>query len=314
MTDVVEPFRPRPPWLGGHLQTIRNQIVRPHDALPAGERLWIELGDGDALAAMLHRAAAPTPLVMLVHGLSGTEESVYVRATAAHLLRHGFSVLRLNLRGAGVSATRCRGRYHAGRSDDLRLVLAGLPRDLVGNGVVPVGYSLGGNVLLKLLGEGGHPDIRAAASISSPIDLAAASHCLKRPRNRLYQSWLLTMMRLEALAGPLTAGERQAIAVARSVLEFDDRFVAPRNGFASAADYYARSSAEPFLARIRVPTLLVQAGNDPWIPIEAYRRIDWKANPALTLLLGEGGHVGFHGTGSPVPWHDRAISAFLSRL
>jgi predicted alpha/beta-fold hydrolase len=310
---LIGPFRPRPPWLGGHLQTIRNRIVRPHHALPEGERLWIELGDGDVLAAMLHRGGRG-PLVVLIHGLSGTEESVYIRSTAAHLLGGGFSVLRLNLRGAGVSATRNRGRYHAGRSEDLRLLMAGLPRDLVGAGVVPVGYSLGGNVLLKLLGEGGHPDIRAAATVSAPIDLAAASHCLRLPRNGLYQSWLLTMMRVEALAGPLGEGERQAVAGARSVLEFDDRFVAPRNGFASAADYYARSSAEPFLADIRVPTLLVQAGNDPWIPFDAYRRVDWRANPALTLLQGDGGHVGFHGIGARVPWHDRAIAAFLSRL
>src|SRR5205814_772346 len=143
---------------------------------------------------------ASLPLVMLMHGLSGTEESVYVRATAAHLLRQGHSVLRLNLRGAGVSATRCRGRYHAGRSEDLRQAIAALSPALVGKGIVPVGYSLGGNVLLKLLGEGGHPDIRAAAAVSAPIDLAAASRCLRLPRNHLYQSWLLTMMRVEAMA------------------------------------------------------------------------------------------------------------------
>jgi uncharacterized protein len=310
---LIEAFRPRPPWLGGHLQTIRNQIVRPHYALPDGERLWIELGDGDALAATLHRGPRG-PLAVLIHGLSGTEDSVYVRATAAHLLGLGVSVLRLNLRGAGVSASRCRASYHAGRSEDLRLLLAGLPRDLVGDGVVLVGYSLGANVLLKLLGEGGHPDIRAAATVSAPIDLAAASACLLLPRNRLYQSWLLTMMRVEAMAGPLTEGERRAAAGARSVLEFDDRLVAPRNGFASAAEYYARSSAAPLLDRIRVPTLVVHAGNDPWIPMDAYRRFDWRASPALTLLLGDGGHVGFHGVGSRTPWHDRAISAFLSRL
>jgi predicted alpha/beta-fold hydrolase len=308
---MIEPFRPRPPWIGGHLQTIRNQLVRPAHPLPVGERLWLDVDDGDALAATLHRAEGRRPLAVLIHGLSGTEESSYVRATAAHLLGLGFPVLRLNLRGAGPSASRCRAQYHAGRSEDLRAALAALPRDLVSGGIVLVGYSLGGNVLLKFLGEGATPEVRAAATVSAPIDLAAAAACLLMPRNRLYQSWLLAKMRDEAFAVPLSAAEREAVAGAKSVFDFDDRYVAPRNGFASAADYYARCSAEPFLARIRLPTLVVHAANDPWIPDAAYRRVDWRSNPALTPLFGDGGHVGFHGVGSRVPWHDRAIAAFL---
>jgi uncharacterized protein len=96
------------------------------------------------------------------------------------------------------------------------------------------------------------------------------------------------------------------------VIEFDDRYVAPRNGFASAADYYARASSAPLLPQIGIPTLLVQATNDPWIPMTAYHAVDWSARPALTPLFAAGGHVGFHDAGSPVAWHDRAISAFLA--
>jgi predicted alpha/beta-fold hydrolase len=311
---MIEPFRPRPPWIGGHLQTIRNQIVRPRHALPEGERLWLDLGDGDALAASLHPASPARPLVVLVHGLAGAEDSLYLRASAAHLLASGFAVLRLNLRGTGPSVPRCRSQYHAGRSEDLRLALAALPADLAANGIALVGYSLGGNVLLKFLGEGASPVVKAAASVSAPIDLADAAATLVKPRNRLYETWLLAKMREEAFAGPIDEVQRHAVASARTVIEFDHCYVAPRNGFSSAADYYARCSAAPFLARIPVPTLVVHATNDPWIPIAPYVGIDWPGNPRLTPLFGGGGHVGFHGLGSPVAWHDRAIVAFFSRL
>ncbi len=311
---MIEPFRPRPPWFGGDLQTLRSQIVRRDRALPADERLWLDLGDGDALAALLHRVVSERPLAVLIHGLAGTEESFYIRATAANLLAAGFPVLRLNLRGAGPSQPRCRGQYHAGRSEDLRLALAALPDDLKNRGVVLVGYSLGANMLLKFLGEGATPMVRAAAAVSAPIDLAAAASRLEAPRNRLYQSWLLARMRSEAFAGNISESERRAVSAARTVIQFDDRYVAPRNGFASAADYYARCSAEQLLPLIRVPTLVVHATNDPWIPMAAYQRVDWDAHPALTALFGAGGHVGFHGAGSDVAWHDRAIVRFFSRL
>ncbi len=310
---MIEPFRPRPPWFGGDLQTLRSQIARPRYALPAGERLWLDLGDGDALAASLHRVESERPLAVLIHGLAGTEESFYIRATAANLLAAGLPVLRLNLRGAGPSQPRCRGQYHAGRSEDLRLVLAALPDDLKKRGVVLVGYSLGANMLLKFLGEGAAPMVRAAAAVSAPIDLGAAASRLDAARNRLYQSWLLARMRSEALAGSISTSERQAVSSARTIIQFDDRYVAPRNGFASAADYYARCSAEQYLMRITVPTLIVHATNDPWIPMSSYERVEWAANPALKPLFGAGGHVGFHGAGSDVAWHDRAIASRFNR-
>lgn len=309
---MIAPFRPRAPWIGGDLQTLRNQLVRGGSRLAEGERLWLDLGDGDALAAMLHRPSrTERPLAVTIHGLSGSEDSSYIRATAAHFLGEGYPVLRLNLRGAGPSQPRCRGQYHAGRSEDLRLALAALPPGLAERGVVLIGYSLGGNVLLKFLAEGAAPGVRAAASVSAPIDLAAASARLLAPRNRIYQSWLLAKMRAEALAGPVTEAERAALVAARTVFEFDDRYVAPRNGFASAAEYYARSSAGPLLGRIALPTLLIQAPNDPWIPMAAYRRAEEEGHAALRFLFADGGHVGFHASGSPIPWHDRAIVRFL---
>jgi predicted alpha/beta-fold hydrolase len=312
---MIAPFRPRLPWLGGDLQTLRNQLVRPRLALPDGERIWLGLGDGDALAAMLHRPErSGKPLVVAIHGLSGSEQSSYVRASAAHLLSRDYPVLRLNLRGAGPSRPLCRRQYHAGRSEDLRLALAALPPDLSRHGLALIGYSLGGNVLLKFMAEEPPPEVLAAAAVSAPIDLAAASARLLAPRNRIYQSWLLAKMREEALEGFVSEEERRALLSARTVFEFDDRYVAPRNGFASASDYYARSSAAPLLARIAAPTLLIHAANDPWIPIEAYRQAERLGHPALHFLFADGGHVGFHDRTSDVPWHDRAIAAFLEDI
>lgn len=312
-------FRPRPPWWGGDLQTVRNYLFAPAPRLAgyASEEMAFPMADGsgDVLLGSLERprGAGGRPLVVLVHGLTGCQDSAYVRGSARFFLGRGHAVLRLNLRGAGPSRGRCREGYHAGRSADLRAVFAALPAALVAGGVVAIGYSLGGNVLLKLLGEPAVAGcVRAAVAVSAPVDLAATSRRFARPRNRLYQRWLLARMKEEARAAPLDGHERAAVAAARSVRQFDDGFVAPRNGFDGADDYYARCSALPYLEAIAVPTLLVHAADDPWIPPEPYRDYDWGRAPACRLALTErGGHVGFHGRGSRIAWHDRCAARFV---
>ncbi len=319
-------FRPRFPWLGGDLQTLRNFLlltargdVTDLGRWPAERQLLaMDDGSGDRLAASLHRpapiAAQRRAPVLLIHGLTGCEDSSYIRASTAHLLAAGHPVIRLNLRGTGPSRATCRLQYHAGRSQDLVDAIAALPRDLVADGLYAVGYSLGGNVLLKLLGEGrANLPIRAAASVSAPIDLARSARRITHWRNRLYHRWLLGRMIAEAVPGTASAAERDAVLTARTVIEFDDRFVAPRNGFAGAADYYRRCSAAAYLDGIGVPTLVIHALDDPWIPGTIYRDVDWPANPALTPLLpARGGHVGFHAAGDTVAWHDRRIAAFFT--
>jgi predicted alpha/beta-fold hydrolase len=321
---LVAPFRPRAPWWGADLQTVRNALspLRPSLAAFRSERLRLPLADGmgDVLVASLSHpaAAAARPLIVLIHGLTGCEDSVYMRASARFWLKRGHAVLRLNLRGAGPSRPTCRDQYHAGRTEDLRRALAQLDPALTANGLVLVGYSLGANMLLKYLGEeGAQAPCLAAVSVSAPIDLAATSAAFHRPRNRIYLHYLLSRMKAESLApgAMLNLEERARIKAARSVREFDDRFVAPRNGFAGADDYYARCAALPFLAAIRVPTLIVQALDDPWIPPDAYVGYEWRGNPRLTpLIAAQGGHVGFHGADDGTPWHDRAAGAFLERI
>jgi uncharacterized protein len=319
-------FRARAPWWGGDLQTMRNVLVGRRETLAAypGSRMLLPMGDssGDRLAAALNvpaeAASSRRPLAMLVHGLGGAEDSLYVLNTAAHLLRLGYPVLRLNLRGAGASRPTCRLQYHAGRTADFADALAALPPALAGAGVVAVGYSLGGNMLLKFLGERGcAAPLKAAITISAPLDLSAAAREIMRPRNALYERHLLRGMRQESLGegAEITAAERAAIIESRTVWEFDQRFVAPRNGFDGAEDYYARNASRQFLDGIAVPTLVIHALDDPWIPPAPYLAHDWRRNPALTLLLSPGGgHVGFQGSDHRIPWHDLCLAQFLASV
>ncbi|WP_420348567.1 YheT family hydrolase [Pelagibius sp.] len=317
-------FRPRLPWLGGDLQTLRNFLRRPPvDLAPwPGERLELPMrdGSGDRLVACLHhRRDGNRGLVVLVHGLTGCEDSFYLRLSARHWLRSGYGVLRLNLRGAGPSRPLCRSQYHAGRSADLRdalHALAVVSGRIFDRGVYLIGYSLGGNLLLRFLAEeaGAFPVV-AAASVSAPIDLKAAQRRIMEPRNWVYHRYLLARMRDEALAAPVSRSpaEKRTIAGVANVYDFDDRVVAPANGFDGADDYYARCSGLRFLPQIGTPTLVIHAEDDPWIPNLAYRRFDWSANPSLALAMpAKGGHVGFHGGERDTPWHDSEIARFFS--
>ncbi|WP_442755330.1 YheT family hydrolase [Methylocystis sp. JAN1] len=319
MTDAPPPaFRERAPWWGPDLQTLRNVLLPRPGELVGGERLLLPMPDGDRLAARLDRppGASTRPLVVLIHGLGGTETSVNVVRTARHLVREGWPVLRLNLRGSAVSRPTSKGRYHAGRTEDLAAALRQLPPELVRRGVALVGHSLGGNLVLKIMGEGpGDAPILGAVAVSAPLDLAAASLRIQSPRNALYHLYLLTGLKAEALAPGATvaAAQRSAIAAARSIWEFDDRFVAPCFGYRDAADYYERNSAGRYLTGIDRPVLVIHAMDDPWIPAADYESIDWPSLPNVrTAFTPGGGHLGFHARGSGIGWHDRATSAWLA--
>ena len=318
----LPPFRPRFPWVGGDLQTVRNYLVPGRADLSPwpGERVRFPMADGtgDELLAMLHRpdGAEVQPLVVLVHGLTGCEESFYVRETARFLLSHGFPVLRLNLRGAGPSRAGCAGHYSAASNPDLAAVLESLRPSWPG-GLVPVGYSLGGSILLRHLAQATDADaVLCAVAVSVPLDLAATARRMMSPRNALYHRWLLARMKAEATDGAarVTEDERRAIDAARTVYAFDDDFVAPRNGFDGAEDYYVRCSAAGFVDGIATPTLIVHGRDDPWIPAVCYDAVDWQAAPGVTLALANGGgHVGFHGQDRQTPWHNLCALAFIRK-
>lgn len=318
----LPPFRPRFPWWSADLQTVANYLRPPRRDLSPhiAERLTVELrdGTGDRLVCTLDRPAVPrpgTPLTILVHGLTGSQESLYIHNMARRLLDAGERVLRLNLRGAGPSRATCGGQYYAGRSQDFRALLANLPAELMSEGARAVGYSLGGAMLLKYLGEeGGAAPLLAAATVCAPIDLSATCRRMLHPRNLIYHRHLLGLMKVEATAAgaEITAAEKSAIVGSRSVWQYDEVFIAPRHGFAGAEDYYERCKPVRFMGEIRVPTLVLGALDDPWIPGALYTSYDWKLNKMLTPLLPvQGGHVGFHGAGSRLPWSDLAVATFF---
>jgi hypothetical protein len=309
----LPPFRPRWPWIGGDLQTVRNVLVRPRPPIGRWPVRQIDFdmadGTGDKLVGFLQRPdnASGRPLVVLVHGLTGSSESSYVRVSAFHLLCAGYPVLRLNLRGAGPTFGKTKSFYHAGRTDDLRRVV-----DLLSGeaqlGLVVAGYSLGANLILKYLAEQSERvPVLGGVAISAPIDLNATQERIALSRNRFYHRHLLEEMKAEH--------GRVMPADIRSIIDFDNRIVAPAHGFTDALDYYRRCSAGPLLETIQHPILIIHAADDPWIPADAYRAVDWLANPNLIhIMLPSGGHVGFHAQGMKMPWHDAAMLRFLAAI
>jgi predicted alpha/beta-fold hydrolase len=318
-------FVPRAPWWGGDLQTLRNSLIWKRDSVSGyrSERLHLSLrdGSGDRLVATVNvpnSTLRQRPLVMLVHGVTGSELSPYVTSTAACCLTLGFPVVRLNLRGAGPSRPLCRLQYHAGQTEDLKDAIASLPTELTSGGIVAVGYSLGANLLLKFLGECGHAaPLLAAVAVSAPLDLVATAWRLRQRRNFVYHRHLLHHMRYGTLAAgaALTVAERLAVKAAQSLWQFDNDFTAPRNGYAGAGDYYARNSCGDFLDRIAVPTLMIHASDDPIVPAATYWSYGWHRNRKLVpLLTRHGGHVGFAGKDSRIAWHDVCTAQFLDAL
>tara|TARA_R110002073_G_scaffold334084_1_gene522811 strand:+ start:932 stop:1966 length:1035 start_codon:yes stop_codon:yes gene_type:complete len=308
-------------WRGGDLQTMRNTIMGSVCRLEdEAERVFFDIGAPGRLSGALHRkdAREHLPLVVIIHGLTGDEGSPNVISAASSLLEQGYPVLRLNLRGAGPSVRTSQGSYHAGMTEDLAQVISQLHSRAYGAGIVLYGISLGGNMMLKYLGEqGADANILAAIGVSTPLDLKAVQGRLMDARNAMYHNYLLLGMKKYAkrLTGRVAALHLEKAQAAASILEYDDQYVAPSHGMAGAEDYYRLQSSGVYLDKIRVPTLLIHAENDPWVPVESYYDHDWSGNDRLHVIVcNDGGHVGFHGKDSKVPWHERAMARYLDHI
>ncbi len=317
-------FAPRFPWLGGDLQTLRYYFFPCSEDLSAWpeERLSLPVpnGGGDTLLAALHRPEAATdrPLVILVHGLTGCEGSSYMFETTRSFLRLGYPVMRLNLRGAGPSRSTCRRSYCGGSGDNVEAALSVLDVEEARRGIVLIGFSLGGTVILHYLAQ--HAPVVApvcAITVSTPLDLGAVIRRLMRPRNTLYHRWLLARMKEAVVGGAseISPGQQAAVLAARSIREFDNAFTAPHHGFADCDDYYTRCSVTGLLDRIDTPMMLLHARNDPWIPAAPYEDIARDIPSNVTLMLTDGGgHVGFHDRRNDTPWYNTVMQAYLERF
>jgi uncharacterized protein len=247
-------------------------------------------------------AGEPRGHVILVHGLEGSSASGYMKSMARAALEAGFAAHRFNLRSCGGCEASSRTGYHAGLTCDLRAFLG-----VLGAPAFLVGFSLGGNVTLKLageLGEGAAGLVSGVCAVSTPIDLAACVGRLEEPRNRFYE--LRFLRRLKARTRRLTP--QLNLEGLRTLRAFDDRVTAPAFGFRDAEEYYRTQSARCFLDRIRVPVLFVQAENDPVIPFETF------AGLANVLATSHGGHIGFLARRSPRCWADAAVVEWIQGL
>jgi uncharacterized protein len=324
MHSLFPEFRPRAPWWGGHLQTLGGMYPRRYDLdRYSATRLTAVLpdGSGDRLLATLHSPAkrvAKPYLILLIHGVSGSEDSSYVRASAAYFLDLGYPVVRCNLRGAGPSREFCKRQYHGGSTEDLDCLISSLPAAATAAGIVAIGYSLGANILINFLAERGDSSvIQAAVTVSSPLNLALTAKRLAEWDNVLFNWAILSKLKKESLkpASELTSEERRAIGEARTLQEFDERFTAPRNGFQDAADYYSRTSCGKSLHRVPVPILVIHALDDPLVPSADYVDFPWHRNENLLPLASRsGGHVGFQGSDRQRAWHDLCAARFVQRL
>lgn len=316
-----EPFRPARLLRAAHAQTIFGRLLRREGRLPL-RRERLETPDGDFLD--LDYAPEPTaaqaPLVLLLHGLEGSARRGYAVNVYRALARRGVASVGMNFRSCSGEVNRTARFYHSGETGDLRFVIQHLRSRFPGRRLGAIGFSLGGNALLKYLGEEGEQaTLAAAVAVSVPFDLAAGARNMEASRmGRFYTSLFLKTLREKAeIKRELLDGkvDLERIRAARSFPEFDDAATAPLHGFAGAADYYARSSSAAYLERIRIPTLLIHSKDDPFLPSEAIPSDAIEANPCLRAIITErGGHVGFVGGSpwSPVFWAEREAARFLA--
>lgn len=292
----------RRPWPAeGHLQTLAVLLPVPLGQVPAHslEDVHVPVPEG-ALLARTHWLPGSRPLVLLVHGVAGTSENAYMRRAAACLLEAGYHVARLNLRGAGDGRWLASNVHHTCLTDDLDAAVQHFSAQGRVQGVLAVGFSLGGNMALAAAAAP-PPGLRGVASISAPMDLHQAVSHLERSQP-LYHRYVLRglqdFIRKHGEAWPAsTPPEMVARALrARRISEFDDQVMAPRHGFNGVADYYARTSCGPRLRRAQIPCLAIHAEDDPMIPLDTLLPHVEEAAGTLTFLrLPRGGHVGFLG-------------------
>ena len=318
----VEPFR-APGWLrGAHLQTIFGRLLRRERPLPF-ERERLTTPDGDFVDLDFPRlgVAEGAPLVLLLHGLEGFARRGYALNIYGELALRGVASVGLNFRSCSGELNRTARFYHSGDTGDIRLVLEHLAERFPGRRLGAVGFSLGGNALLKYLGEeGGAARVAAAATVSVPFDLGAGADALEGSRmGRFYTGMFIKTLvqKAEAKRELIAAAglDLERIRASRSFRDFDGAATAPLHGFADAEDYYRRSSSAGFLPLIRVPTLLIQASDDPFLPQHAFPWAAVRSNHWLQAEITDGGgHVGFVGgtPWRPTFWAEREAARFLA--
>jgi predicted alpha/beta-fold hydrolase len=316
-------------WLrGGHVQTLGSFLLPRRIELPAAEERLVEVESGIKVRCWCHwqseRQSALTLIV--VHGLEGSTESQYMLGVARNGLAAGMNVVLMNQRNCGGMDHCAPTLYNSGRSDDVAAVARHvIERDGVSRFAL-IGFSMGGNLVLKLAGEWGNSlpkELCAVAAVCPAIDLAASADALHEPANRIYEYYfLMQLFRRFRRKAKLFPGEYEVSRLrgVSSLREFDDRITAHYCGFTGADDYYARAAAANVIDRIAVPTLIIHATNDPFIRLRPETRQRIFTNPNITFVeSADGGHCAFLGerNGDPADdgrWAERAVVEFVHQF
>ncbi|MBM3356875.1 MAG: hydrolase [Betaproteobacteria bacterium] len=321
----MSPYR-APAWLpGGHAQTIYPALAVPRPPVRYRRERW-DTPDGDFIdldwletevQGSKFKVQGEAPLVVLFHGLEGSSRSHYALALMSEVGKAGWRGCVAHFRGCGGEPNRMPRAYHSGDSDEADWILRRLRQRNAT--LYAAGVSLGGNVLLKWLGERGESardTLDRAAAVSAPVDLSAAGAALEHGFSLVYARHFLRSLKRKALdklsrhPGLYDAARVRAACTLR---DFDDVVTAPLHGFRDAADYWARASAKPLLPRIAVPTLIVNARNDPFLPAHVLPRAQDAAEAVELEFPENGGHAGFVNGGFPgrLDWLPRRILEFF---
>lgn len=304
-------------WLPGpHLPTLWAALVRRRPR-PDLRRERLELDDGD-FVELCWTGSEHGPLVVILHGLEGSCRSRYAAALLERLEAHGWGGVLMQFRGCSGEVNRLARSYHSGDTEDLRFLLGNLRRRFPERVMMAVGYSLGGNVLLKYLGEtGAASGLRAAAAVSVPYDLAAAAWRLDRGLSKFYQWHLVRSLRRkvrEKFARRSAPIALDRLAEWKTFWSFDENVTAPLHGFRDADDYYTRSSCRHYLKSIVSPTLLLHARNDPFLYPDVIPQAHELPESITLYTAAAGGHVGFVAGRNPFNpryWIDDCLMTWL---
>ena len=316
-----EPFRPAWGAAGPQAQTLLAHLLR-RPRPPSLRRQRVDTHDGDFIDLDWLDAPPTVPHVLVLHGLEGTPGSGYVRATLNEIAHRGWGAVAMAWRSCSGESNRALRTYCSGETEDPRFVCGRIRDAGVRGPLFAIGFSLGGNALLKLLAETGDASpIDAGVAVSTPFDLAACARALDAPwgNGAIYRREFLRTLRRKALRKlrehPACGLSADAVRHSKTFHAFDDAFTAPSNGYRDADDYYARASSGPLLDRIRRPVLCIAAEDDPMVPVETLPGPT--PNPAVQLLrTRRGGHVGFL-AGSllrPRFWAEVQAVEFLARI
>ncbi|MBZ2192075.1 hydrolase [Pseudoalteromonas arctica] len=310
-------------WMSNrHVQTIMPRFFRPfHHTRYELEQLDTPDGDFIELAWSLpHNETAP--LAVVLHGLEGNINSFYAKGMMKALKKQGYAVVLMHFRNCSTEVNRLPRAYHSGDTADLAFFINHLKLQFPERTMVAVGFSLGGNVLAKYLGEQSQAcPLSAAAVVSAPYDLSSSSDVIRKSLGKIYQKYLLDRMKksmqrkLPQIKQQISLTPKQLMKI-DDLLEFDNQLTAPLHGFENAHDYYRKASAMPYLKDIAIPTLIIHAKDDPMLSIKAVPSRQDVSEHVTLRISDKGGHVGFisgKNPFKPIFWLEKAVPCYFGQ-